>query len=284
MNFDKLFPDEREKGETQLRQCHLVLLRMFKIFDYLCTKYQVEYFLCSGSLRGAITNKGILPWDDDFDVGMTRSNYEKFVKFAVPELPNDIFFQTPNTDPGYPVCHRVEAKLRDKYSSYTYPGNKNDRRHHGIMFDLQVFDRAYLPHNFFIFLLNRTLIFFFKHRGNDKRAKVVKWISKHSPFPLVYSSSNICHRRLIKNGQDYFRKNEISKLKRVKFEDVEASIPQGWNGYLTRKFGKNYMTWPPVEDQKGHHSIELPDPFTPCDHKNILHWKERNHILRSSVE
>lgn len=275
MNFDELFPDEREKGETQIRQCQLVLLRMFKIFDHLCTKYQVAYFLCSGSLRGAVKNKGILPWDDDFDVGLTRPNFEKFVKFAVPELPNDIFFQTPDTDPGYPACHRVEAKLRDKYSSYIFHGDKNDGRHHGIMFDLQVFDRAYLPHNFFIFLLNRSLIYFFKHKSNDKRANVVKWISKYSPFPLVYSSSNICQRHLINKGQDYFRENEISKLIRVPFEDTEAYIPQGWHQYLKRKFGDNYMDDPPPAEQVGHHSDEVPDPFKPCDHKEVLVWKER---------
>src|SRR3954452_2255792 len=138
MNLDKLFPDEREDGQTQIKQCHLVLLRMFKIFHYLCTKHEIKYFLCSGTLKAAIRHKGFKPWDDDLDIGMTRDNYEKFVKYAVPELPHDIFFQTPETD-VYPSCHGAEAKLRDRYSSYTI--NNGKKWHQGLMLDILVYDR-----------------------------------------------------------------------------------------------------------------------------------------------
>ena len=82
MEFENLFPDEREKGETRLRQCQLVMLRLLKIFDHLCTKHDIRYFLTGGTLLGAIRHKGFIPWDDDLDVGMTRVNYEKFVKLV----------------------------------------------------------------------------------------------------------------------------------------------------------------------------------------------------------
>jgi len=68
MNFDVLFPDCREQGETRLRQCQLVMLRMLKILDYLCTKYEIDYFLTNGTLLGAIRHKGFIPWDDDTDI------------------------------------------------------------------------------------------------------------------------------------------------------------------------------------------------------------------------
>jgi lipopolysaccharide cholinephosphotransferase len=275
MNFDQLFPDEREKGETRIKQCHAVLLRMFKILDYLCTKHNIQYFLCSGTLKAAIRYRGFKPWDDDLDVGMTRENYEKFVKYAVPELPYDIFFQTPETDIYFPACHRVEAKLRDKYSSYSLLEDQKDCQYHtGLMLDILVFDKAYLPRNFFIFLLNRTLKFFFKKKGNNKRANVLKWIAKYSPFPLVYSNSYIDGRAMIKKGANYFRPKELSKFIKTKFENVEAYIPEGYDDYLTRKYG-NYWETPPPEKQKGHHSAETPDPFTPCNHTAILHWKNR---------
>jgi lipopolysaccharide cholinephosphotransferase len=273
MDFFQLFPDEREKGETQLKQCHVVLLRMLKIFDYLCSKYKIEYFLCSGTLKGAIMFQGFKPWDDDLDIGMTRRNYEKFVQCAVPELPQDIFFQTPESDPYFPSFHNVEAKLRDKYSSYVPVANQKDCEYHmGLMIDILVFDRAFLPGNFFIFLINRSLKFFFHSNGNKKRANVLKWIAKHSPFPLVYASSFICSRRMIKLGANYFRKEDIFPLIKVQFEDMETYIPFGWHKYLTRRYG-NYMKMPVLEAQRGHHSQGIPDPFTPCNHKEILHWK-----------
>lgn len=159
INFDALFPDEREKGETRLKQCHLVMLRMLKILDYLCTKHKIDYFMAAGSLLGAIRHKGFIPWDDDMDIGMTRANYEKFVKYAVPELPYDVFFQNAETDAMYPPKHTIEAKLRDRYSSYSRNEalEKRYKWHNGIQVDILVFDRAFLPHNYFIYQLNSRL-------------------------------------------------------------------------------------------------------------------------------
>lgn len=60
VDFDILFPDEREKEETPLRQCQLVMLRMLKIIDYLCTKHDIKYFLTGRSLLGVIRHQGFI--------------------------------------------------------------------------------------------------------------------------------------------------------------------------------------------------------------------------------
>jgi len=280
MDFDTLFPDEREKGETPLRQAQLVMLRMLKIMDNLCTKHNIEYFLTGGSLLGAIRHKGFIPWDDDLDVGMTRDNYEKFVQLAVPELPNDIFFQTPETDIYFASCGRVEAKLKDKYSSYVrFEEKKHHKYHGGLQLDLFVYDRAYMPHNVFLYALNRALeICFWKVGPNNKsslkRAKVLKFISKYSPVPLVWASSFVISLKMVKMGQCYKTNKELSKIIRTQFEDMEVMIPVGWHTYLKRMYG-DYMKLPPVEKQIGHHGTDLPDPFTPCDHTETLVWQKR---------
>lgn len=268
MDFDHLFPDVREQGETRLRQCQMVMLRMLKILHYLCEKHGIHYFLVGGSLLGAVRHKGFIPWDDDLDVGMTRSEYEKFVRYAVPELPYDIFFQTPETDVYYPACSRVEARLKDKYSSYIQSGAKKDQKHHlGLQLDIFVYDRAYLPHNAFIFALNRSLqVFFWKvganSKGNINRAKLLMAISKNTPIPLVYASSFIGYDKMIKLGANYIRKNKIATLEKVPFEVMEIYIPQGWDACLKRQYG-DYMKLPPVEKQVGLHNANPPDPFHP---------------------
>lgn len=293
MNFENLFPDEREKGETLTRQCQLVMLRMLKIVDFLCNKHDIKYFLTGGTMLGAVRHKGFIPWDDDLDIGMTRANYEKFVQYAVPELPEDIFFQNSETDAEYPPAHLMEAKIRDKYSRYS---GALRRWHNGLMIDISVYDRAYLPHNFFIFALNRLFIRNTKPKDkkipDKRRIKVLKWIEKHSPIPLVYSTSFICKLKMLKLGTNYIRAKEISSLVETRFEDMQTFIPVGWNAYLKRRYG-NYIKLPPAYRQRGHHSnsnymqffmdksgneldsIYTPDPFTPCNHDQILFWKER---------
>lgn len=268
MNFTQLFPDNREDGETPLRQCQLVMLRMLKIFDFLCAKHQIQYFLIGGSLLGAIRHKGFIPWDDDLDVGMTRDNYENFIQYAAPELPADIFFQNAQTDKHYPQICNVDARLRDKYSSYTHIIPKNNKWHEGLQLDIFVHDRSYLPHNFFVITSNKLLGL----TNNRKRTTILKLISKYAPLPLVYSSNYLQHYGSLKRGT-YIKEKEYSTLIKMKFEDMEACIPQGYDNYLKRQFG-NYMQLPPIEKRVSEHNV-IADPFTPCDHIEILQWEKR---------
>lgn len=285
MDFDTLFPDIRDSGETQLRQCQLVIIRMFKIFDHLCRKYKIEYFLTGGSLLGAIRHQGFVPWDDDLDVGMTRENYEKFVQYAVPELPNDIFFQTPQTDIYFPSCDRVEARLRDRYSSYVW----NKKFHNGLMMDIGVYDKAYFPHNALICVLNRFLKALFwqvgeNNNGNQRRTRVIKWIARYVPLPLVYSTCFVSSRKMIKMPGEYFRKNEIKKFVAARFEGIDTFVPQEWDTCLRRQFGDDYMQLPPVEKRKFKHSKGTPNPFHPCQHYASLQWEDRKKLVNLQSE
>ena len=67
----------------QLRQLQLVELEMLKVFDRVCRKHGVPYFVSWGTALGAVRHKGFIPWDDDIDVCMLRKDFDALLK--IPE-------------------------------------------------------------------------------------------------------------------------------------------------------------------------------------------------------
>ena len=55
------------------------LLTLLKEFDSICRKHNITYYLEGGSLLGAVRHKGFLPWDDDIDLCITRSEWKKLL-------------------------------------------------------------------------------------------------------------------------------------------------------------------------------------------------------------
>ena len=137
-------PDVRHRGETMLRQAQLAILRMFKIVDLICTKHSIDYWLISGSLLGAYRDKMIIPWDDDGDIGMLNSDFERFSNIVQKELPSYLFFQDGTGEPEWLKANKAGlAKIRDRESCYAQCLGCN--WHDGLQIDIFVFRKQVNP-------------------------------------------------------------------------------------------------------------------------------------------
>ena len=87
-----------------------VLLDILEIVIEICDKHDIRYSMDGGSLLGAMRHKGFIPWDDDIDIAMPRSDYEKLQQILPKELPPHLFMQTSATDHEYDITH---MKIRD---------------------------------------------------------------------------------------------------------------------------------------------------------------------------
>lgn len=52
-----------------------VLLDTLLLFDEVCKKLNIKYYLSHGTLLGSIKYKGFIPWEDDLDIMMYRKDF-----------------------------------------------------------------------------------------------------------------------------------------------------------------------------------------------------------------
>ena len=72
----------REYDEKTLKKLQKTELEILKDFDELCRENGLSYFGGGGTAIGAVRHKGMIPWDDDIDVGLVRKDYVKFLRIA----------------------------------------------------------------------------------------------------------------------------------------------------------------------------------------------------------
>jgi phosphorylcholine metabolism protein LicD len=257
MDLARLFPDRRESGDTPLRQCQLVLLRMLKILRFLSEHHGFGFFLYGGTLLGAVRHKGFIPWDGDIDIFMLREDLEILRRIAPRVLPPDIFFQTPETDPAYPVT-TIEAKLRDRYSNYyEWARAHPDIKHHnGLQIDIFVYDHFLSP----------------QHARRHNRGLASASIQRARGLGRRLLGHP---RRPLNPGMDVdyaFTRDELLPARLLPFEGTRMPVPNQVEGYLRFKFG-DYMTLPPEAKRVCHEGAA--DPLHPCDHAEALHWEAR---------
>ena len=86
MNQDDLRARFNPDGSL-LRRQQLRMLDILLEVDKICKKHDIRYWLSSGTLIGAMRHDGFIPWDDDLDIEMLRSDYVRLMKVLPSELP-----------------------------------------------------------------------------------------------------------------------------------------------------------------------------------------------------
>ena len=70
----KEFTRTKNEDLRILQDCDTFLLG---IFDKMCRKHGLTYWIEYGTLLGAVRHAGFIPWDDDTDMAMPRGDFEK---------------------------------------------------------------------------------------------------------------------------------------------------------------------------------------------------------------
>lgn len=87
--------------DEALKKLQLNELEILKTIAALCDEHGIAWFIDAGTLLGAARHQGFIPWDDDIDIAMLRSDFDRFIEVARGHLPDGYSLHTFGNTPGF---------------------------------------------------------------------------------------------------------------------------------------------------------------------------------------
>ena len=276
------------ENPDELRKIQILSTLLMDELDRVCTELGISYQAYGGTAIGAVRHKGFIPWDDDADIAMTRSNFEAFRRIVKRELSDKLEFIMPNEFKSGKVFYDFTPRIIYKPSARHKKNDKKDpyegKLNH-LWVDIFIIDK--LPKSKLLqrlTLFSQKLIYLFsmghrkkldlkKYKGSMKIAVSVfsiigKIISMKYLFRLQDRLSKLFYKSrksstlYYSNYQpDYIdikvNKDWYEKYLNIKFEDTVLSIIDEYDSVLQLVYG-DYMTPPPKADRvPTHGSMEI---------------------------
>ena len=127
MDYDQIL------GKLQATQTEIL-----SVIDRICREHGVSYSLYAGSLLGAVRHQGFIPWDDDLDICMERSEYDRFLAAWKESPPEGFILQNKENTPSFTQSF---SKIRKEHSTFLQYDWEASKYHTGIFVDVFPMDR-----------------------------------------------------------------------------------------------------------------------------------------------
>lgn len=265
-----------KKYELTLEQHQSYIYDILYMIDDFCKSHEIEYFLVGGTLLGAARHQGIIPWDDDADIAMTRKNYEKFVKLYRQEQPEGYpifdFYHEDWYDLPFAKITKANTLMRQAIEKIPALGIcvdvfVVDGCGNGLEFAQEYFlktsDRIINTHFCFwgdpkvnFNMWKSKLIYYFKIKPISFFTPFKKWyLERIYKTAKQYSVEDSEYSAIVVNG--LYGVGEVqpsisyTHLDELTFGVRKLPVPSMWHEYLTGIYN-DYMTPPPTSEIHRH--------------------------------
>ena len=252
--------------KTELKLLHNKILDLAEYFDQFCKENGIVYYLMGGTALGAVRHSGFIPWDDDFDVFMDRSNYLKFISIAKNKLDTEsYYFQEENTK-ELPLYF---SKIRINNTTFIEKDVIGREMHHGIYIDIMCLNQTSSVS--FIRYLQYLSARILSAKALSERGYITTSIMKQIlMFVIKYITPRVISNLLLKfvrsfNGRNTnlighffgrapfkstsFRASYLGNQKYIKFNSLNLPVPEFVEKYLTIRYGNRYMELPSEKEK-----------------------------------
>lgn len=242
------------------------ILKIMIDLDIFLRENNIKYSITSGTLLGAVRHKGFIPWDDDIDISMLRTDYNKLIKIL--KINNKIGKNLKGVGFELGETHLPFLKIVNTNIYSEEVVIKNIVSKGNLWVDIFPFDAVpRLLYNYNTKFLDRFVRKLYERKrvsvefteliNNSKFDKIVSKISFDTITKYYIKRSsifNIKHNLYIRDytwGNTTMNKHLMDDIVDYEFEGIKLKGLKDYDTYLSNLYG-DYMKLPPEEKRINH--------------------------------
>lgn len=265
-----------------LRHLHGELKETLREVVRVCEVAEIPYFIQGGTAIGSHFFDDIVPWDDDIDLGMTRENYERFLREAPAILDRQYTLQEFTTEADTPFYFAKVRKVGTRFVESEWVGLPIAE---GVYIDIFPYDL--IPDDETLARKQRRKVGFWINCFMAKSVWLWRWLGKANNgvvFPKSfisclairtvstlltkeriyqilnreltrYNHTSASRYNIVRMPKDMIAREAIANLEPRKFGDLEVMVPSNLEVYLRSHYG-DIQKWLP-EDKRLNHAPEV---------------------------